>query len=378
MIPVNEPLFGDKEKEYLLQCIDEKWISSEGPFVRKFEEAMASFLDVSFGVAVSNGTAALEVALAAIELQPGDEVIMPTFTIISCAIAVTRLGGIPVLVDCEPDTWNMDIKQIENRITQKTKAILPVHIYGHPVDMDPLLDLATKYGLFVIEDAAEAHGAEYKGKKCGALGHIGCFSFYANKIITTGEGGMLVTRDKHLADRSRSIRNLCFGKERRFVHAELGNNFRMSNLQAAVGVAQMERIAEFVQIKRTNAQRYLNLLQGIQGIHLPVEKTWARSIYWMFGVVLDPSCGMEADMLAGKLLEKGIQTRPFFYPLHLQPAYHRLGLFGGESYPVSEEISRYGLYLPSGLALTQGQIEYVGMELRNILSTNTKEIKPSN
>ncbi|HQD27466.1 MAG TPA: DegT/DnrJ/EryC1/StrS family aminotransferase, partial [Methanoculleus thermophilus] len=250
MIPVNEPLFDGNEKKYLNQCIEEGWISSEGPFVKEFEEKFSSYLGSRYGIAVCNGTAALETALFAAGITKGDEVIMPTFTIISCASAAIRLGAKPVLVDSEPETWNMDITQIEGKITDRTKAIMPVHIYGHPVDMDPVMELAEKYDLKVIEDAAEVHGALYKGKKAGSIGDVGSFSFYANKIITTGEGGMVVTDDEMTAERARGYRNLCFKPERRFYHTELGENFRMTNLQAAVGVAQLEQIDRFIEIKR--------------------------------------------------------------------------------------------------------------------------------
>lgn len=367
MIPVNEPLFGPKEKEYLARCIDDKWVSSEGPFVGQFERLMAEYIGVEFGVAVCNGTAALEVALRAIDVRPGDEVILPSFTIISCALAVLRCGGTPILVDSEPDTWAMDVSELEKKISKRTKAIMPVHIYGHPVDMDPILDLAKKHNVYVVEDAAEVHGAEYKGRKCGSLGHISCFSFYANKVITTGEGGMVLTSDKHLAERAKSVRNLCFVKGKRFIHYELGYNFRMSNLQAAVGVAQMERIEELVRIKRDNAVRYLRLLQQIPRILLPVERPWAKNMYWMFGIVLEETVGMNASEFAGRLLELGVDTRPFFYPLHKQPVLQELGYFIRERYPVSERLAEYGLYLPSGLTLTPGDIDHVVDAIKMIL-----------
>jgi perosamine synthetase len=367
MIPVNEPLFGPKEKEYLARCIDDKWVSSEGPFVGRFEKLMAEYIGVEFGVAVCNGTAALEVALRAIDVRPGDEVILPSFTIISCALAVLRCGGVPVLVDSQTDTWGMDVSKLEEKISKHTKAIMPVHIYGHPVDMDPILDLAKKHNLYVVEDAAEVHGAEYRGRKCGSLGHIGCFSFYANKVVTTGEGGMVLTSDRKLAERARSVRNLCFMKEKRFIHYELGYNFRMSNLQAAVGVAQMERIDELVRIKRDNAARYLDLLHGVSGIRLPVEKPWAKNMYWMFGVVLHKSVGMNAAEFSARLLELGVDTRPFFYPLHKQPVLQELGYFAEDRYPVSEQLAEYGLYLPSGLTLTVPDIDHVVDAIKRIL-----------
>ncbi|MBI5676143.1 MAG: DegT/DnrJ/EryC1/StrS family aminotransferase [Nitrospirae bacterium] len=356
MIPVNEPLLNGNERQYLLECIDSGWISSEGPFVKKFEEMVSCYVGLKHGVAVCNGTAALEVAVSAIYLKPGEEVIMPTFTIISCALAVLRRGGIPVLVDVEPDTWCMDINQVKDKITSKTRAIMPVHMYGHPVDMDPIMELAEKHKLYVIEDAAEAYGAEYKGRKCGSMGHINCFSFYANKIITTGEGGMVVTNDDKLAERARLHRNLCFKEGRRFYHEELGGNYRMTNLQAAVGVAQMERGEEFVEIKRKNGAIYNRLLADVDLIQKPAEKEWAKNVYWMYGIVLDENSRFNAEGFASRLKEKGIGTRPFFLGMHEQPVFHNMGLFKTEQYPVAERIARQGLYLPSGLTLTEKQI----------------------
>jgi len=367
MIPVNEPLFDGNEKKYLNQCIDEGWISSEGPFVKEFEEKFSSYLGSRYGIAVCNGTVALETALFAAGITKGDEVIMPTFTIISCASAALRLGAKPVLVDSEPETWNMDVAQIEGKITKRTKAIMPVHIYGHPVDMGPVMKLAEEYDLKVIEDAAEVHGALYKGKKAGGIGDVGSFSFYANKIITTGEGGMVVTNDEETAERARSYRNLCFRPGRRFYHTELGENFRMTNLQAAVGVAQLEQIDRFVGIKRKNAQRYTEGLEGIKGIKTPVEKEWAKNVYWMYAIELSEDLGITAEQMAECLVEKGIGTRPFFLGLHEQPVFHNMGLFVGERYPVAERIARQGLYLPSGHTLTEEQIRSVCEAVKTVV-----------
>jgi perosamine synthetase len=261
-IPVNEPLLNGNEKKYLNQCIDTGWISSEGPFVEQLEQKFAARVGRKYGIAVSNGSVALDAAVAALEIGKGDEVILPTFTIISCAAAIVRAGAIPVVVDCDRNTWNMDVSQIEAKITSRTKAIMVVHIYGLPVDMEPVLALADKYGLYVIEDAAEVHGQTYKGIPCGSFGNISTFSFYPNKHITTGEGGMLLTDDEQLAQRCRSLRNLCFQPQKRFVHEELGWNMRMSNLQAAIGVAQLERLDEFIARKRRMGQVYTELLAG--------------------------------------------------------------------------------------------------------------------
>jgi perosamine synthetase len=367
VIPVNEPLLDGNEKKYLIECIDSAWISSEGPFVKKFEENFSKYLGLKHGIAVCNGTAALEVALASINIKPGDEVIIPTFTIISCALAVIRRGGIPVLVDSDPDTWCMDINQVKDKINSKTKAIMPVHMYGHPVNMNSLIELAEKHGLYITEDAAEVHGAEFRGKKCGSFGNINCFSFYANKIITTGEGGMVVTNDENLAERARLHRNLCFKSGKRFYHEELGGNYRMTNLQAAVGVAQMERIDKFIEIKRRNGAAYNQLLGDIDWIQKPAEKEWAKNVYWMYGIVIDEGTGFNAEVLATRLKEKGIHTRPFFLGMHEQPIFQKMELFKDEHYPVSERIARQGLYLPSGLTLTKDHIGNVVKALREIL-----------
>ena len=367
MIPVNEPLLGTREKELLIECIETGWISSDGPFVGKFEKRFASYVGVDWGIAVCNGTAALETALFAAGIGEGQEVIMPSFTIISCALAAIRLGAVPVLVDVEPETWNMDVDQIESRITPRTGAIMAVHIYGHPVDMDPLLEIARKHDLIVIEDAAEVHGAEYRGRKCGSLGHISAFSFYANKIITTGEGGMVLTSDRKMAERAGSYRNLCFCPEKRFFHTELGYNFRMTNLQAALGVAQMERIDEFIGIKRRLGAYYGEQLATIEGIRTQVEKPWARTVYWMYCIELDRSLGLNADEMMAGLKRRGIGTRPFFLGLHEQPALQKLGLFKKERYPVTERISVQGLYLPSGLTLNESQVDEVVSAVRSIL-----------
>lgn len=359
MIPVNEPLIGEQERNYVEECLRTGWISSAGRFITEFEERWAAYCAMPFGIAVSNGTTALQVAVRCLDLQPGDEVILPAFTIISCALAIVDAGASPVLVDSNPRTWCMDVDQLEARITPRTRAIMPVHIYGHPVDMDPILALARRYNLSIIEDAAEAHGAQYRGKTCGGFGDLSCFSFYANKIITTGEGGMLLTRDPLLAEKARSLRNLCFQKERRFYHTELGYNYRLTNLQAAIGLAQLERIAELLTRKRQIAQDYQERLQAYQSLQLPVEEPWAFNVYWMYGLVLDEALGFDARWFAQRLGALGVETRPFFLGMHEQPVFHRAGLFLNESYPVAERIARQGLYLPSGLGLTDSQIDQV-------------------
>jgi len=369
MIPVNEPLLDGNEKKYLNQCIETGWISSGGPFVKQFEEQFAARVGRKHGIAVCNGSMALDAAVAALGIGSGDEVILPTFTIVSCAAAIVRAGAVPVVVDCDLHTWNVDVNLIETRITPRTKAIMVVHIYGLPVDMDPILALAEKYGLRIIEDAAEMHGQTYKGRPCGSFGDISTFSFYPNKHVTTGEGGMIVTDDDDLAERCRSLRNLCFQPHRRFVHEELGWNLRMSNLQAAVGVAQLERLDEFVARKRRMGQRYTDLLADVSGLQLPVPRTdYAENIYWVYGVVLKDEVHFDAEEVMQRLRQREIGSRPFFWPMHEQPIFRKMGLFSGESCPVAERIARHGLYIPSGLALTDAQIERVADALLEALA----------
>lgn len=368
MIPVAEPLVTERDIELVNEALKSGWISSAGKFLDLFEEHWAAYCGMPYGIAVSNGSAALDVAVGLLDLKPGDEVIMPTFTIISPAQSVVRAGGVPVLVDSDPRTWQMDAGQIEARITPRSKAILVVHIYGHPADMDPILDIARRYKLIVIEDAAEVHGAEYKGKRCGGLGDISTFSFYANKLVTTGEGGMVLVRTAELAERARSLRNLCFQKQQRFLHHELGYNFRLTNLQAALGVGQIERMKQIIARKRAIAAAYTECLKDVRGIQLPVEEEWALNVYWVYGVVLGEETGLTALQLSERLRQRGIETRPFFLGMHEQPVFQQMGLFRGERYPVAEYLARQGFYIPSGLTMTDQQIEEVAAAVKECLS----------
>ncbi len=367
IIPVSEPLFGKEEEENVIDCIRTGWISSEGRYVEEFERLCAQSCSMKHGIAVSGGTSALQVAVQCLPFQRGDEIILPSFTIISCATAIVEAGAVPVLVDCDSDTWTMDVAAIESKITSKTRAIMAVHIYGHPVDMDAVLSLADKYGLFVIEDAAEAHGAEYKGRKCGGMSDISILSFYANKLITTGEGGMVLTNNDDFAERARSLRNLCFRPEKRFYHTEIGHNYRLTNVQAAIGVAQLHKLDNFIVRKREMAKLYNQELTGLP-LQFPIEKEWAKNIYWMYGIVLNDSVEEDPVQVMSLLKKEGIQSRPFFWPLHEQPVFNKMGLFNSESYPVSEKIARRGFYLPSGQAITDEQIQKVACELKKILN----------
>jgi perosamine synthetase len=357
VIPVNEPLLGAREKQLLAECIDTGWVSSDGPRVRQFEEQVAASLGVKHAVAVSNGTVALELAVAALGLGPGDEVIIPSHTIISCALAVVRRGATPVFVDVDPDTWTLDPVLLERAVTPRTRAVMPVHIYGHPCDMDAIEAVARRHKLFIIEDAAEAQGALYKGRACGGLGDVSTLSFYANKLVTTGEGGMLLTSQDHLAAQARLLRNLCFLPEQRFLHQELGYNFRMTNLQAALGVAQMERVDQLVETKRAMGARYTQRLKGLHGAAMQTVRTWAAPVFWVFGLVLDDAVPMDARQWAHRLMALGIQTRPFFWPLHEQPALQAWP--APQPCPVTSRLARRGLYLPSGMALTPHQADQV-------------------
>jgi perosamine synthetase len=367
-IPVNVPVLDGNEKEYLARCIETGWISSEGPAVREFEEKLAAQVGRKFGVAVSNGTAALELAVKALHLAEGSEVILPAFTIISCAAAILRAGLVPVLVDADPITWNMDPSQVEGRLTAKTKAIMVVHIYGLPTDMQPILEIAARHGLKIVEDAAEMHGQTYRGRPCGSFGQISGFSFYPNKQITTGEGGMILTDDEELAERCRLLRNLSHSPKHRFVHEELGFNYRLTNLQAAVGLAQLERLPWSVKKKRQIGAFYNARLSGIEELERPPSKTeYADNIYWVYGMVLADEVPFDADEMRSRLADSGVGSRPFFWGMHEQPVLRRMGLFAGEHYPVTERIARRGFYVPSGLGITEEQQSRVVDAVRQAL-----------
>jgi perosamine synthetase len=367
-IPVNQPCLTGNEEAYLIDCVRSGWISSEGPYVKRFEAAMAAKAGRLFGVAVCNGSAALDAAVQALDLAKDDEIIVPTFTIISCVAAIIRGGCRPVLVDCDQKTWNMDASAIEAKITSRTRAIMVVHIYGLPVDMDPILSIAQRYGLYIIEDAAEMHGQTYRGKPCGSFGHLSTFSFYPNKHVTCGEGGMLVTDSEQLDNRSRLIRNLFFQSARRYVHEELGYNLRMTSLQAAVGLAQLECLDAAVQKKRWMGALYTELLHDVPGLQLPVaHMEYADNIFWVYGIVLTDAFPLDNMEMLERLKQLGVDARTFFWPMHEQPVFKKMKLFQGETYPVAEKIARRGFYVPSGLALSEEQIRTVCGAIREII-----------
>jgi len=357
IIPVCEPRLDGNEEKYLLRTVQTNWISSAGKYITDFENLFAEKVGAKYGVACSNGTTALHLALATLGVGPGDEVIVPTFTMIASANAVTYTGAKPVFIDSEPETYNMDVRQLEGKLSPRTKVIMPMHTYGHPVDMDPLLALAKKHDLFVLSDTAEAHGAEYKGKPIGGLDDLSTYSFYANKIITTGEGGMVTTNNAEIAKIARNLRDHAFSDERHFWHKYLGFNFRMTNMQAAVGLAQTERFDFLVDCRRRNADMYSELLSNVPGLTLPPEKPWAKNVFWMYGILVNPEFGISRDELRERLAKRGIETRTFFIPIHLQPIYFRE--HGHERFPVAEMLCERGMYLPSASSLTQADIEFI-------------------
>jgi perosamine synthetase len=354
-LPVAEPSLGARELEYVSECILTGWISSAGRFVARFEEQFAAFCQTPYAVATSNGTTALHLALDALGIGPGDEVIVPTLTFIATANAVRYVGARPVFVDSDADTWNLDPRLVEAAVTPRTKAIIPVHLYGHPADMDPICDIARRHGFPVVEDAAEAHGAKYKGRPVGQLGDVAVFSFYGNKIVTTGEGGMVTTSSKDIAERVRMLRDHGMSPQQRYWHPVLGYNYRLTNLQAAVGVAQMERVDAILADKLRIAQTYARGLARVRGIVLPPQAPWASNVYWLYSVIVDAQVyGRSRDELMAALRQDGIDTRPLFHPVHTQPIYRT-----GQHLPVAERLARDGLSLPSAVGLRQEDIQRV-------------------
>ena len=367
-INVSEPKLSNKTKDYVLDCIKTEWISSSGSYLDTFEKKWAKYCNKKYAVSVTSGTAALIVALKALNLKSGDEVIMPSFTIISCALAVIEAGAKPVLVDCDLDTWCIKTDEIKKKINRRTKAILIVHMFGHPANMDEIKKIIKNKKIDMIEDAAESHGSKFKNEVVGSFGKISCFSFYVNKLITTGEGGMALTNDKNLYNKMKNLRNLAFNKTRRFSHNEIGYNYRMTNIQAAIGLSQLEKIKEHIKIKRQNTFLYNKILRSYDlPISLPIEKKWAKSTFWMYGIVLKKK-KMTAKTLSRKLFENKIETRPLFLGMHEQPVFKKLSLFKSDNYPNTEYLSKYGLYLPSGLRLNKSKIELICKTLKSILS----------
>ncbi len=365
---VSEPKLSNKTKDYVLDCLRTEWISSSGSYLETFEKKWAKYCKKKYAVSVTSGTAALIVALKALNLKPGDEVIMPSFTIISCALAILEAGAKPVLADCDLDTWCIKTDEIKKKISSRTKAILIVHMFGHPANMDEIKEIVKNKKIDIIEDAAESHGSKFKNKIVGSFGKISCFSFYVNKLITTGEGGMVLTNDKSLYNKMKNLRNLAFNTTRRFSHNEIGYNYRMTNIQAAIGLSQLEKISEHIEIKRKNTLLYNKILTSYDlPISVPIEKEWAKNTFWMYGIVLKNK-RMTAKRLSQKLFENNIETRPLFLGMHEQPVFKKMKLFKKDNYPNTEYLSRYGLYLPSGLRLNKSKIELICRTLKRILS----------
>lgn len=362
-IPIAEPDIGPKEIEYIKKAAESGWVSSLGYYVDKFEKDFSQYCGRKYGVSVSSGTAALHLALGALGIEKEDEVIIPNFTFIAVANTVLYQGAKPVLVDIEQDTWNIDPQKIEEKITPRTKVIIPVHIYGHSADMDSILEIAKNHSLKIVEDSAEAHSSEYKGKKCGSFGDISCFSFYGNKTITTGEGGMCLTDNEELYKKMLLLRDHGMRKEKKYWHEVIGYNYRLTNLQAALGCAQLERIEEFVEKKRNNAQLYMDLLKGIPWIALPIEKEYAKSNFWLFSVLINEKADFNRDWVAGELKKANIDTRVTFYPVSDMPPYKR---FDTGNLEVSKRIAYQGLSLPSSAKLKAEEIKYICNILKDL------------
>jgi len=365
--PIVEPMLAGNEMNYVIECIKTNWISSQGSYVRRFEKEFADYLGVSHALAVSNGTAALHLALAALGIGPGDEVIVPDLTFAASINAVLYVGATPVLADVNRDTWVLDTDQCSHLITKRTRAIMPVHLYGQPVEMDPLIEMAKEKNLYLIEDAAEALGSTYHGRHVGAFGDAAAFSFFGNKMITTGEGGMVVFKNPAIAARAKVLRDHGMDPNRRYWHTDIGYNYRLTNLQAAIGVAQLEQIEKFIQKKLDLANSYRENLSGIKYVTFPGQRDGIRNVYWLFSIVIDPILpGVSRDEMMLRLPSAGIETRNLFYPLHTMPLYERYA--GNMVFPNSEYLSANGLSLPSAVSLTQEEVEHICATIRNYVN----------
>jgi perosamine synthetase len=354
MIPVAQPTLDGNEKKYVLECFDEKWIAAGGRFVKGFEEGFSKFCGSKYGIATSSGTTALHLALMAIGIKPGDEVIVPDLTFAATANCALHSCAKPVLVDVDPQSWTMDPEKIAEKITPRTKAIIPVHLYGHPADMDPILEIARDHKLTVIEDACPAHGSEYKGRRVGSLGDMACFSFHASKLISTGEGGIITTNNPDFVDRATLIRDQGMRNTNYYWHPVVGYNYRLTNVQAAIGVAQLETLEEKINLKMKQIEYYHNKLRKIHGITVPTPKNNVKQVRPFYTILVEDSYGMNRDELDAKLKSHGIDRRPVFYPLHSMPPYKE-----ENKYPVATEIGRKGLQIPSSLNLTHEQIDMI-------------------
>ena len=370
-IPVASPYLGGNEKKFAYDAINSGEISGNfGKYISKFETDFASFCDASYGISTTNGTTALHVALASLDIKEGDEVLVQTLTNMASVFSICYTGATPIPIDVNCDTCNIDSSLIESKITHKTKAIVVVHLFGHPVDMDPIMNIAEKHNIYVIEDCAEAHGALYKNRKVGSIGDIGCFSFYANKLMTTGEGGMVVTNNLEIANRVQNLHSLSYGNgKNKFLHDEIGFNYRMSNILAAVGCAQMQCIDQVIDMKRKIASTYNKNLKLVENLKLPVELPYAKNVYWMYHVILTGSAKGCREEIMKELSLFGIDTRESFTPFNMQSIFINKGIVKEGDCPVANNIGENGFYLPSGPVLSKGQIEYISSSLKSILSS---------
>jgi perosamine synthetase len=372
-IPIMEPLLDGNELAYITECIKTGWISSQGNYVKQFEKMFAEFCQMPYALAVSNGTVALHLALETLGIGKGDEVIVPDITFAASINAVIYTGATPVLVDITSDTWTMSLSSLEKAITKKTKAIMPVHLYGHPCQMDEIISLAKKHKLFIIEDCAEAIGSQYKDKPVGSLGDIAIFSFFGNKTITTGEGGMIVFRNNQLYEKANLLRDHGMSKQKKYWHEHIGYNYRMTNLQAAIGVAQMERAEKFIEKKRKLAERYNSILSAYKGIILPSEASWAKNSYWLYTAIIDKKFGISRNELLSKLLKNGVETRPVFYPLHIMPPYKKY-IRKNQNFENSIYVSENGISFPSSVTISETEINSIERIIHSIFSTRQMNI----
>lgn len=361
VIPVYEPTLGREELENVVEAVKSSWISSKGKFIPEFEDAFAEYCGVKYGVTCSNGTAALHLALAALGIRKGDEVLVPTLTFVATANVVVYTGAKPVFVDSDHEYWCIDPERIREAVNKRVKAMIPVHLYGHPCDMGAVMKVAEDNGLFVVEDAAEAHGGEYKGWKVGGIGDVGCFSFYGNKILTTGEGGMCVTDNEELADKMRILRDHGMNPHKKYWHDIIGFNYRMTNIHAAIGVAQLKKIDTIIEKKRRIAEWYRKELREMEGLTQHPEMPWAKNVYWMYSILVEKDFSMGRDELIRKLRERGVDTRPFFHPIHELPMYRT-----GDRFPISEELASKGVNLPSSANLSQEDVSNIAEKLRHL------------
>ncbi len=365
-IPVMEPSLGGNELKYISDCITSNWISSRGEYVTRFEQQFAEYIGVKYALSASSGTTALHLALLGLDIGPGDEVIVPDLTFGASANVVYHCGATPVFVDVDRETWTIDVADVAANITPRTKAIMPVHIYGHPADMQPVLDVANRHGLYVVEDCAEAMGAEYRGQRVGGIGDVGMFSFFANKIITTGEGGMVTTNNPDIYEKMSVLRSHGMQDGKRYWHLYPGYNYRMTNLQAAIGLAQLERVDDFLSYRKKVVARYNEQLDGLPGITRPPEAAWAKSVYWLYSILVDEdAAGISRDELIDRLAERNIETRQFFYPLHVQPAYREQA--GGGDFPTSTLLAERGMNLPTANNIKLEDVDRVCASIQHAL-----------